>query len=471
MNRNFIFNDVNEALPQLMGELLVHGDEFGSRAGRTKELMHVGITLNQPWRRELVLSDRKANVAAQIVETMWVLSGRNDIATLTPYLPRATDFSDDGATWRAGYGPRLRSWYGEGRTTDQLDYVVNTLRSSPGSRQAVMSIWDPSVDTTPGKDIACNNWLSFSSRLGKLDLHVAIRSNDAMWGWSGINAFEWSALLEIVAGLCGLQVGKLHFSITSFHLYDQHWAKAQRIANNQQSWLFDDSPRFKAQGMDTIARFDDLASHWWAIEEDIREGRANQMEVDAFPEPMLRSWLRVLQWYWSDNDAFLSELRHTRLAGAALVGVKPAGSPKPTVREPAPEDGFVHMVSTLHRQKHEAYGDSWKRRGEYMILANIARKVDRLEGGGETDDETQADTAIDLLVYLLKYRAWLAGLPGGPEDVDAGLEQLSNLALVSYDPTHELINLFEMLGDATQKASLVAEMLPKAYALARSRWS
>ena len=56
--------------------------------------------------------------------------------------------------------------------------------------------------------------------------------------------------------------------------------------------------------------------------------------------------------------------------------------------------------------KHAAYGDSWKRRGETLgILANVARKVDRL---GKTDEhETALDTAVDLLVYLVKYEAWL----------------------------------------------------------------
>lgn len=48
------------------------------------------------------------------------------------------------------------------------------------------------------------------------------------------------------------------------------------------------------------------------------------------------------------------------------------------------------------------------------ILANIARKVDRLEygldGAPATPDESWADTAADLLVYCLKYQAYLADL-------------------------------------------------------------
>jgi hypothetical protein len=83
------------------------------------------------------------------------------------------------------------------------------------------------------------------------------------------------------------------------------------------------------------------------------------------------------------------------------------------------EAEFREAVRRLHRAKDAAYRDAWKRRGEVIsILANIARKVDRLEyglgGAPATADESWLDTAADLLVYCLKYQAYLA-------DLDAGL--------------------------------------------------
>jgi hypothetical protein len=84
--------------------------------------------------------------------------------------------------------------------------------------------------------------------------------------------------------------------------------------------------------------------------------------------------------------------------------MKPA-TPVPTP-DPVPSNEFNDYVSKLHERKHAAYGDSWKKRGEvFSILPNIARKVDRL--GTTDEDETATDTAIDLLVYLLKYGIWL----------------------------------------------------------------
>jgi thymidylate synthase len=83
---------------------------------------------------------------------MWVLAGRNDIEWLSAYLPRAADFSDDGITWRAGYGRRIRHWDCNPGDPglDQHAYIVDTLREDPLSRQAVIGIWDPITDTLAG---------------------------------------------------------------------------------------------------------------------------------------------------------------------------------------------------------------------------------------------------------------------------------------------------------------------------------
>lgn len=440
MYHNFVYPTVTEALPSLLVQLEIEGSEIGSRAGLTKELTHVGITLTEPLDREILCDFRKPNIAAQIAETMWVLAGRDDIAWLENYLPRVRDFSDDGEVWRAGYGARLRRWedHGQPKTIDQWRWLIEHMKEDRATRRGVMSIWDPSIDTAPGKDLPCNDWLSFLSREGRLDLHVGIRSNDIIWGWSGINQFEWSALLEVTAGMLGITPGSLHFSTTSFHLYGRHFAKAEKIRTQTLHNLdhLATSPRFDASVVDfNFSGLEALIERWFQVEYDIRTGSPLvQHYVDTFPEPMFRSWIRVLQWWWSKGDTeYLRPLAGTRLFEATRFSVQPkketseeraerhtrndvlnyTGGPGKLV-EFLPERGFIEDVCALHDEKHKAYGDSWKRRGEMLgIMANIARKVDRL-GKDETSDETSADTAQDLMVYLAKYRVWLDEKVDGP---------------------------------------------------------
>src|SRR5699024_1776026 len=101
---------------------------------------------------------------------------RDDIKSLERYLPRARDFSDDGETWRGAYGPRIRN---------QIPYVARVLTEQPDSRQAVISIYNPAVDSTsvPVLDRPCNLALQFLLRGGELHCNVFLRSNDAIWGY------------------------------------------------------------------------------------------------------------------------------------------------------------------------------------------------------------------------------------------------------------------------------------------------
>lgn len=514
MYRNYIFEGVNDALPTLMNDLLVEGEEHGSRNGAVKELTHVGITLTHPMRREIILDERKPNIAAQIAETAWVLAGRNDLDFLSHYLPRAADFSDDGFTWRAGYGPRLRHWFGstafDGQRihTDQWGECIRLLRESPLTRRAVMSIFDPAADYGDSKDIPCNNWVTFSSRLGRLDMHVGIRSNDLMWGWSGINAFEWSVLLEITAAMTGVQPGALHFSTTNLHLYAPHWAKGERIAEEcnhvyRANGLLD-SPRFDhgAIPFNNMQGLDDLLSVWFQVEQNIRDGNVHDSQIEDFPEPMLRSWLRVLRWWWTGDHKHLEPLAMTRLEYATHVSVQPPTRTEQetsfgtaTVFTETPEkpteSDFMRYTCATHDEKHAAYGNSWKKRGEQMsIMANIARKVDRL-GGADTSDETSADTAMDLFVYLAKYLTWIHDQRLGINNSDN--TSFTNSLMRSVEQAVTKGEAFDAGGvsvthleqwlrgqfDTLEKAvtdnnpsklTFVEAMLVDAYKLARLRW-
>lgn len=490
MNEKYTFPTASEALPFIASRLLDIGQENGSRNGRVREILNAQIVITDPVRREILTISRKANVFAQIAETCWVLAGRNDIGWLSAYLPRAVDYSDDGETWRGGYGPRLRGGY---FGFDQVEHVVDLLKADPLTRRAVIAIYEPTVDASPGKDIPCNDFLQFQSRLGELHLTVTVRSNDLMWGWSGINAFEWSTLQEIVASLLGIKVGTLTFNIGSLHLYEPHWGKANTLIH--EDLAVETIPFNPGRNITTLAGLDDMLDEWFKWEVLCRVGNVDSSDTVGWADPLFQSWAEAIAYYWTRDTAWLRNLQgtalHTAIARTPVsvypapvqrssrvgVGVGATGRLNETAR------AFYEFASELHAAKHASYGDSWKKRGEKLsILANIARKVDRL--GADDLFETSADTWLDLMVYLAKYLCWLNGSDDGPKNVDflvlTALFHTEDAVVMFPDIALEIqqgiVSIFNKYADDVDmidqdhKRDIVRDLLMRVAPIARDVW-
>ena len=186
---------------------------------------HTPVTTvyKHPMERVLFSPLRDANPFFHLFESLWILAGRKDVKFLTHVLPRMADFSDDGDTFHAPYGHRLGWHFG----IDQLVAVADMLKREPDTRRAVCSIWDPRADLDQtSKDIPCNDLLAFRVRRGALDLTVYNRSNDMIWGAYGANAVQFSFILEYVAWMAGLPVGRYYQVSNSFHVYlNEQWDK------------------------------------------------------------------------------------------------------------------------------------------------------------------------------------------------------------------------------------------------------
>ena len=156
------------AFVNALRELNTSGKDVAPRGAATKEVLFYQATILNPDNRFITLPERGANPFAQIAETLWMLSGRNDLDWLELFIPQVKKFSDDGRTWRAGYGPRLRAWQqerfreypGGGEVDryeiDQIAKVMGKLRTDQDTRQAVITIWDPAEDWVEGsRDYPC----------------------------------------------------------------------------------------------------------------------------------------------------------------------------------------------------------------------------------------------------------------------------------------------------------------------------
>lgn len=182
-------------------------------------------TYTNPRERVLFHSGRDANPIFHLMESIWMLAGRQDVDFLQQFNSKIGQFSDDQRIFNAAYGYRWRHHFGH----DQLLEVIEMLRADPNSRQAVIQIWDHFDLVKPTKDKACNTQVIFDTRGDRLNMTVFNRSNDIWWGAYGANAVHFSVLQEFVAIATGFRMGVYRQISNNFHLYTELYNATQYI--------------------------------------------------------------------------------------------------------------------------------------------------------------------------------------------------------------------------------------------------
>lgn len=447
MYHHGVYRNYQSWLVDELGYIQRQGVRVESRVGMTTEVLHETFTILRPKERFVHLNSRRNNPIATIAETLWVLSGRNDLAFLEHYLPRAKQFSDDGLTWRAGYGPRIRHWGKNGsddvRGVDQVASVASRLTLDKNTRRAVIGIWDPALDNVESKDVPCNDLLTFQLRHNTLYMTATLRSQDIIWG-SMVNMFEWSVLHEALAAHCGAVVGPETYMVASMHLYDRHQEMANRIINEGQKAshpIYDTGIGEEEKSsaiFSPLNIFDGDLYNAMLLEPHMRAGmKLEQLlhECETITNPFVRDSVLAIGAYNAfklDSSfylpAYIEQMEGYDMRYAVYGYINSLQRALKTGNGSASDSGIPHgpevTVKTivdnlidLQARKNATYRDSWKRHGEILsIMPNITRKYDRLQAMNaegmlrdNLTDETLLDTVGDFAVYCGLYASWLSG--------------------------------------------------------------
>lgn len=195
-----------------------------------------------PQKRVLLDKNRNANPFFHLYESLWMLAGRDDVASLNNFIRDFGDrFAEPNGAVHGAYGHRWRRAFG----FDQLNAIVKKLRNDRTSRQAVLTMWDPGPNCVDldgdWKDRPCNTHIYFRirddglrhysslsgvrqldhvyDRRQVLDMTICCRSNDLIYGAYGANAVHFSMLMEYMAGRVGVAVGRMYQISNNFHIY------------------------------------------------------------------------------------------------------------------------------------------------------------------------------------------------------------------------------------------------------------
>jgi thymidylate synthase len=174
-----------------------------------------------------LLTTKKLHIKSIIYELLWFLRGDTNIRYLNEHGVTIWDeWADENGGLGRVYGAQWRDWRGgNGVRVDQIDNLINQIKSNPQSRRLIVSAWNPAeienVALPP-----CHVLFQFYVQDGKLSCQLYQRSADLFLGVP-FNIASYSLLTMMVAHVVDLRPGDFVHTFGDLHLYNNHLDQAR----------------------------------------------------------------------------------------------------------------------------------------------------------------------------------------------------------------------------------------------------
>lgn len=179
-------------------------------------------------------------------ELLWFLEGSTDerrLAEITHDKPRK-ECVDKQTIWTANadaqgvalgyenndnvkelgpvYGYQWRNFDGHDAAVgqDQIEWLINEIKTNPDSRRLILSAWNPNQISQMALP-PCHTLAQFRVMNGKLSCQLYQRSADMFLGVP-FNIASYALLTHMLAQLCELKVGEFVWSGGDCHIYQNH---------------------------------------------------------------------------------------------------------------------------------------------------------------------------------------------------------------------------------------------------------
>lgn len=169
-----------------------------------------------------MVTTKKLHMKSIIHELLWFLSGDTNVRYLQENGVRIwNEWADENGDLGPVYGSQWRSFTGrDGKTVDQIQWVIDEIKRNPDSRRLIVSAWNP-AELDKMALPPCHLLFQFYVANGKLSCQLYQRSGDTFLGVP-FNIASYALLTHMVAHVTGLEVGDFVHTIGDAHLYLNH---------------------------------------------------------------------------------------------------------------------------------------------------------------------------------------------------------------------------------------------------------
>ena len=211
----------------LLRDALENGFERGDRTGTgTRAVFGRQMRFNLEDGFPMVTT-KKLHLRSIIIELLWFLKGDTNIKYLKDNKVSIWDeWADENGDLGPVYGKQWRSWAApDGRTIDQIQWVLDEIRTNPNSRRLIVSAWNP-ADVNEMALPPCHCLFQFNVMDGKLNCQLYQRSADIFLGVP-FNIASYALLTMMMARATGLKPGEFIHTFGDAHLYLNHVEQAE----------------------------------------------------------------------------------------------------------------------------------------------------------------------------------------------------------------------------------------------------
>lgn len=277
-------DSLDAVLHRLYLSLVEEGEINEGSRGETKELLGVSLRIHKP-RARISRSENRGKPFSAFGELLWYLSGSDKLDFIEPYV---TEYAKDAVngTLEGAYGPRLLAMRGG---INQFESIERLLNKKPGSRRAVIQLFNAEDIATHHNEIPCTTTIQFHLRGILLHMSVTLRSNDAYWGLPH-DVFCFTMIQEMMARKLGVEIGEYYQYVGSMHVYKKHFEQMREYIAEGVQQIVEMPPMPAGDPFPVIGRL-------LEVEGKLRNGDI----IDAsatFDEPYWADITRLLQVYW-----------------------------------------------------------------------------------------------------------------------------------------------------------------------------
>lgn len=263
-NPNYILREFDENLAKIMDD----GYDMQDRTGTGCRYLPGITTTIDISERVPVPTLRATKWKAMLAEYLWFLTGSHRISDLRdkfgskvwdswqkPEWAESENLPEDSIGY--GYGPNLIKYGGSLHKLDgppygfnQVDHVINLLKTNPNSRRILWSFFRP--DKQGPENVVLDpchliyQWIPEPNN--KLSCCVYIRSNDIFVGALSTNLQGAAFYTYMLGQLCGFTPSKLIVMSAHAHVYFDHFSFVEEYLQREEI----NSPILKLEKAETI---------------------------------------------------------------------------------------------------------------------------------------------------------------------------------------------------------------------------